>query len=106
MTYETALAIMNLAKHTFTGRDGIMTTIKDIAKHLHISTSTVSRAINGHPEISDKTKKMVMTAVEEANRLGKGAVSLRGKMIDPPIAERARTVLEAAKSMGRRGFDE
>ena len=56
---------MNLAKHTFTGRDGIMTTIKDIAKHLHISTSTVSRAINGHPEISDKTKKMVMTAVEE-----------------------------------------
>ena len=50
--------------------------------------------------------KEVMTAVEEANRLGKGAVSLRGKMIDPPIAERARTVLEAAKSMGRRGFDE
>lgn len=48
----------------------------------------------------------VMAAVEEANRLGKGAVSLRGKMIDPPIAERARTVLEAAKSMGRRGFDE
>ena len=44
--------------------------------------------------------------MEEANRLGKGAVSLRGKMIDPPIAERARTVLEAAKSMGRRGFDE
>lgn len=50
--------------------------------------------------------KEVMAAVEEANRLGKGAVSLRGKMIDPPIAERARTVLEAAKSMGRRGFDE
>lgn len=42
-----------------------MTTIKDIAKYLNISTSTVSRAINGHPEISDKTKKRVLRAVED-----------------------------------------
>lgn len=43
----------------------MMTTIKDIAKYLNISTSTVSRAINGHPEISDKTKKLVRNAVED-----------------------------------------
>lgn len=47
----------------------------------------------------------VMSAIEEAHRLGKGAVSLHGKMIDPPIVERARLVLEAAENMGRRGFD-
>lgn len=46
-----------------------------------------------------------MSAIEEAHRLGKGAVSLHGKMIDPPIVERARLVLEAAENMGRRGFD-
>ena len=50
--------------------------------------------------------KEVMGAIEEAHRLGKGAVSLHGKMIDPPIVERARFVLEAAESAGRRGFDE
>lgn len=48
--------------------------------------------------------KEVMSAIEEAHRLGKGAISLHGKMIDPPIVERARLVLESAKSAKRRGF--
>lgn len=34
-------------------------TIKDIAKTLGISASTVSRALKDHPDISPKTKKMV-----------------------------------------------
>ncbi|MCU0392702.1 MAG: LacI family transcriptional regulator [Thermoflexibacter sp.] len=34
-------------------------TIKDIAKALNISTSTVSRALRNHPDISDETKKVV-----------------------------------------------
>ncbi len=34
-------------------------TIKDIAKALNISTSTVSRALRDHPDISDETKKAV-----------------------------------------------
>ncbi len=38
----------------------------------------------------------VFAAIEEGRRLGKGAVSLRGKMIDKPIVERARQVLENA----------
>lgn len=36
------------------------TTIKDIAKELGISPSTVSRALKDHPDISDKTKKAVL----------------------------------------------
>ncbi|MCL3779878.1 LacI family transcriptional regulator [Prolixibacteraceae bacterium JC049] len=34
-------------------------TIKDIAKHLGISASTVSRALKDHPDISEETKRMV-----------------------------------------------
>ena len=34
-------------------------TIKDIATALEISPSTVSRALNDHPNISEETKKMV-----------------------------------------------
>ena len=34
-----------------------------------------------------------------AKKQGKGAVSLRGKMIDAPIVARAKQVLEAAEAM-------
>ncbi len=34
-------------------------TIKDLAKHLNISISTVSRALNDHPGVSQKTKNKV-----------------------------------------------
>ncbi|MCC8189492.1 MAG: CoA ester lyase [Planctomycetes bacterium] len=41
----------------------------------------------------------VFAAIEEAKRLGKGAISLNGKMIDAPVVERARTVLAAAADL-------
>lgn len=41
----------------------------------------------------------VFAAIAEAKRQGKGAVSLRGKMIDAPIVLRARTVLEMASEI-------
>lgn len=41
----------------------------------------------------------VFSAIEEAKRQGKGAISLRGKMIDAPIVTRARLVLEAASEI-------
>ena len=43
--------------------------------------------------------KDVFAAIAEAKRLGKGAISLRGKMIDAPIVLRARLVLEAASEI-------
>jgi LacI family transcriptional regulator len=42
-------------------------TIKDIAKALGLSTSTVSRALRGSHEISSDTKKMVLEYAEEFN---------------------------------------
>ncbi|GJM60438.1 MULTISPECIES: LacI family DNA-binding transcriptional regulator [Persicobacter] len=41
------------------------TTIKDIAKALNISPSTVSRALKDHPDISQKTKDAVNQVAEE-----------------------------------------
>lgn len=41
----------------------------------------------------------VFTAVDRAKRLGKGVIALRGKMIDAPIVQRARLVLEAASEI-------
>ncbi len=42
----------------------------------------------------------VLAALEEGSRLGRGAVSLRGKMIDKPVADRARRVLLEAAAIG------
>ena len=41
----------------------------------------------------------VLAAIEDAKRCGKGAVALRGKMIDAPIAARARQALAAAEEI-------
>ena len=43
------------------------TTMKDIAKALNLSTSTVSRALRGGYEISEETKKTVLDYAEKIN---------------------------------------
>ncbi len=40
-------------------------TIKDVAKKCGVGVSTVSRAINNHPDINPETRKMVMDCIEE-----------------------------------------
>lgn len=42
-------------------------TIKDVAKEIGVSTSTVSRVLTGSSNISDKTKNKVMAAVKRLN---------------------------------------
>ena len=44
----------------------------------------------------------VITAAEEAERNGSGVVSLNGKMVDTPIIERAKLVLQRAAASGIR----
>ena len=39
-------------------------TIKDIAKECGVGVSTVSRAINNHPDINPETKKMILEIIE------------------------------------------
>ncbi|MCL2472959.1 MAG: aldolase/citrate lyase family protein [Treponema sp.] len=42
----------------------------------------------------------VLAAMREAERNGSGVISMKGKMVDKPIVERARQVLELARSQG------
>lgn len=42
-----------------------MVNIKDVAKRCNVSIATVSNVLNGKPGASDKTRKLVMKAVEE-----------------------------------------
>jgi len=54
-------------------------TIKDIARELGISPSTVSKALKGHPDISSETKKAVKALVEKWNyKPDPIALSLKG----------------------------
>ncbi|MDE7200075.1 MAG: LacI family transcriptional regulator, partial [Lachnospiraceae bacterium] len=40
-------------------------TIKDIAKQCGVGVSTVSRAINNHPDINPETKRMILEEIEK-----------------------------------------
>ncbi|MEJ7738447.1 MAG: LacI family DNA-binding transcriptional regulator [Chitinophagaceae bacterium] len=70
-------------------------TIKDIAKALHLSTSTVSRALTGSYEISEDTKKLVLEYAERVNyRPNPIALSLkerRSRSIGIVVCEIANT---------------
>jgi citrate lyase subunit beta/citryl-CoA lyase len=48
----------------------------------------------------------VFEAIKNAKEKGKGAISLWGKMIDAPVVERARKILETAKALGKEVSDE
>lgn len=44
-----------------------MVSIKDVAQHAGVAISTVSKVLNGYPNVSEETKKKVNQAVEELN---------------------------------------
>lgn len=59
--------------------------ISDFARHLDLSAWTVSRAINGHPEVNEKTRRRVLAAMDELgfrpNPLARGLGGRRTGMI-------------------------
>lgn len=75
---------------------GLGFTGKAVISPRHVET--VNRVFSPS-EIDIRHAQEVFEALEEARRMGKGAVSLRGKMIDAPIVARARQVLEAAEAL-------
>lgn len=44
-----------------------MVSIKEVAKHAGVAISTVSKVLNGYPNVSEETKKKVNDAVKELN---------------------------------------
>jgi DNA-binding LacI/PurR family transcriptional regulator len=67
------------------GSPGSIRSIPDFAKYLGLSSWTVSRAINGHPEVNEKTRRRIMEAMEEVgfrpNPLARGLGGRRTSMI-------------------------
>ncbi|WP_261904762.1 LacI family DNA-binding transcriptional regulator [Vibrio fortis] len=69
-----------------------MTTLAQVSKHLGLSMATVSRALNGYPEVNAKTKARVLAAAEElgyrpnsaAQRLANGKSKMVGIMLQSP----------------------
>jgi DNA-binding LacI/PurR family transcriptional regulator len=67
------------------GKRGPILSIADFARHLNLSAWTVSRAINGHPEVNEKTRRRVLEAMDEVgfrpNPLARGLGGRRTGMI-------------------------
>lgn len=88
--------------------------IYDVSKHAHVSIATVSRVINGNPNVSDKTRQRVIAVIDElgytpnvfARSLGLNTMRTIGIMCsdssDPWLAE-AISYLE--KELRNNGYD-
>ncbi|MBT3176770.1 MAG: LacI family DNA-binding transcriptional regulator [Desulfobacula sp.] len=87
-------------------------TIKDLARHLKVSTTTISNALNGKPGVGKKARKKILQMAKEMgyqpNYFAKGLVSKQSHAIgltianiaDPFSAELARGVYEKANELG------
>lgn len=64
--------------------------------------STINRCFSPSPEEVHYATE-VLDAMEAAQRSGKGAVALHGKMIDAPVVTRARQILSDANQILERG---
>lgn len=86
-----------------------MVNIRDVAKALNLSVSTVSRAINNKPDINDETRKLVLNKIEEMNYspnfTARNLISRKSNTIgliipdisDPTFSENAKGVEDTAK---------
>jgi len=69
-------------------------TIKDISKRLGISVSTVSKALNGYPDVSDDTRQRILEMAREldyhpsaaARNLRRGRTDKIGLLVNNPIS--------------------
>ncbi len=88
--------------------------IYDVSEHAHVSIATVSRVINGNPNVSEKTRKRVLAVMEElgytpnvfARSLGLNTMKTIGIMCadlsDPWLAE---AIYYLEKELRCNGYD-
>ncbi len=67
-----------------------------------INPRQIEPIVNIYTPTAKEIKKSldIMEAMKEANEKGSGVIALNGKMIDKPVAERARRVLDLARAAG------
>ena len=93
-----------------------MTTLKDISKHLGLSVTQVSRALNGYSDVNEKTKKRVQDAAAElgysANLSARSLVTGKsglvtliraGDLTGPADASNLETISGLSKEFYQRG---
>ncbi len=93
-------------------RDGAKPSIYDVAAVAGVSHQTVSRVLNGHPNIKESTRARVQAAIEEVgytrNSIARALATSRtkriGVLVDSPVqfgpASTVRGVEEAARAAG------
>ncbi len=90
-------------------------TIKDIAKQCGVGVSTVSRAINNHPDINKETKEKVMRIIEENSYVPNGTarslkstksniIAVIAKAIDNPFFSKMIAILEKEIQGGKYSY--
>ncbi|HIZ22449.1 MAG TPA: LacI family transcriptional regulator [Candidatus Blautia faecigallinarum] len=89
-------------------------TIKDIAKKCNVAVSTVSRALNNHPDINEQTRQKILKAIQElhyipnnsAQNLKKTASKTIGIVVkgaDNPLFAKMRSIL--AENIAQYDYD-
>lgn len=82
------------------------TTIKDVAREVGVSINTVSRALNGKPDVSPETRRQVLAVAERLNympnKLARGLRSNKTGVIGVIVADIANPFFSAVvKGMGK-----
>lgn len=67
---------------------------------IHPAQVPIANAIFGPTAAEIAEAKAVVRAWDEGQRQGQGAVGLQGRMIDKPVVEQARQILQAAAELG------
>ena len=70
--------------------------LKELATKLGLSPTTVSRALNGYPEVNEATRERVMAGLAAAKRRGRQGG--RPPMIDSETLERITAALDGGAS--------
>ena len=96
----------------------MITSTKDLAEHLGLSRWTVSRVLNGHPEVKDETRKRVLAAASKigfspnamARGLRGGSTGLVGvcfqELESPALAKKTAFLQQQLRTLGLQGMIE
>ncbi len=96
----------------------MITSTKDLAAHLGLSRWTVSRVLNGHPEVKEETRRRVLDAARElgfspnamARGLRGGSTGLVGvcfqEIESPALAKKTAFLQQQLRAMGFQGMIE
>jgi DNA-binding LacI/PurR family transcriptional regulator len=79
------------------GEPGNIVSLADFARYLDLSAWTVSRAINGHPEVNPKTRDRILQAMDEIgfrpNPLARGLRGRRSGLVGISVAGLSSPIL-------------